>query len=396
MTDLAVDDLTRPLGRAEGAARPRFSVPARTVAGVLAGIMVAAAGGQLWLGRRTANVAIAEITRAEPKKQPSASEPAVAARAEPAVDASKPVMNAQEMENASGVTVVRGAGPGAPQSLLIQIGQTSKPAIAPPDRKLLEKSRYGALPRIGADGARPSQVYARAAAPVAGKPRIAIVIGGVGVSQQATSDAIAKLPEQVSLAFAPYSGDLDRQLQRARDGGHELFLQAPMEPFDYPENDPGPHTLRVGASDADNLDKLQWVMSRIQGYVGVVNFMGAKFTAQETALKPMLKEIADRGLLLLDDGSSNRSRMVESAAALKAPAGRADSVIDGVLRGEAIDRELTRLEQIARDKGVAIGAASALPITIDRIARWAKGLEAKGIVLVPVSNAIAAPRKEAP
>lgn len=362
--------------------------------GALAGVMAAAAAGQLWLGRKTTSVGVAEIRRLEQPK-PANSPAAATAAAQPAVDAAKPVMNAQEMETASGVTVVRGAGVGAPQSLLIQIGP-SKAAIAAPDRKLLEKSRYGALPRIGPDGTRPSQAYARpvAAASVAGKPRIAIIVGGMGVSQQATSDAIAKLPEPVSFAFAPYGGDLDRQLQRAREAGHELFVQAPMEPFDYPENDPGPHTLRVAASDAENIDKLQWVMSRIQGYVGVVNFMGAKFTAQETALKPVLKEIADRGLLVLDDGSSNRSRLIEAAAGARAPAARADSVIDAILRGDAIDRELARLEQIARDKGVAIGAASSLPVTIERVGRWAKSLEAKGIALVPVSNVIAAPRKE--
>ncbi|MBN9064594.1 MAG: hypothetical protein BGP06_01305 [Rhizobiales bacterium 65-9] len=390
MSDLAADDLTRPLGRSEPSERRRFVVSARTAFGALAGVLAIVAAAQLWFARGDGRVAVAEIARAAPPAAPVAP-PAAPEKKEPAPAeaAERPVMNAQEMETASGVTVIRGGGAGAPQSMVIRIDQQGASAIAAPDRMLLEKSRYGALPRIGPDGTRPAQAYAR---PFAGdgKPRIAILVGGLGVSQQATSDALSKLPGPISVAFAPYGGDLDRLVQRARDTGHELFLQAPMEPFDYPDNDPGPHTLRVGVSDADNLDKLHWVMSRIQGYVGVVNFMGAKFTAQETALRPVVKDVADRGLLLFDDGSSNRSRLVASADALKGQAARADAVIDSTLRAEAIDRELAKLEQTARDRGYAIGAASALPVTIDRLARWAKTLEAKGIVLAPVTGVVAA------
>ncbi|WP_342359771.1 divergent polysaccharide deacetylase family protein [Terrarubrum flagellatum] len=397
MTDLASDDLSRPLGHPERAARPRFAVSARTIAGVLSGVMVATFAGQIWLGRSAApGMNVAEIRRTSDKPAPSA--PAATVKVDPSIDspADKPRMNAQEMENSSGVTVVRGGGVGAPESVIIQVAPPAKLSIAAPDKKLLDRSRHGALPKIAADGTRPSQYYARpvAADSVAGKPRIAILVGGLGVSQTATSDAIAKLPGAVSLAFAPYGGELDRQTQRARAEGHELFMQAPMEPFDYPDNDPGPHTLRTGVADAENLDKLQWVMSRIQGYVGVVNYMGAKFSADGAPLAPMLKEMANRGLMIVDDGSSNRSQIVSVAQGLKAPAARADSVIDAVLRADAIDKELAKLETMARDKGVAIGAASALPMTIDRIARWARALDAKGIVLVPVSYAVTTGKKD--
>jgi polysaccharide deacetylase 2 family uncharacterized protein YibQ len=131
-------------------------------------------------------------------------------------------------------------------------------------------------------------------------------------------------------------------------------------------------------------------MSRFPGYVGLVNYMGAKFTSTDAALGPVLKETADRGLVFLDDGSSGRSRVGAVAETVRLPAARADGLIDGLPKPAAIDTELSRLETMARDKGLAIGTASALPVTIERIAQWAKTLEAKGLVLVPVSAAIAA------
>jgi polysaccharide deacetylase 2 family uncharacterized protein YibQ len=170
------------------------------------------------------------------------------------------------------------------------------------------------------------------------------------------------------------------------------MLQVPMEPFDYPDNDPGPHTLTVGAKGQDNLEKLHWAMGRFTGYTGLVNFMGAKLTADEAALAPILREIGGRGLTFLDDGSSSRSLAVALGPASRTPAAQADLVLDGVPRPELIDKELAKLEETARRKGFAIGTASALPLTVERIARWARSLESRNILLVPVSSAFAGER----
>jgi polysaccharide deacetylase 2 family uncharacterized protein YibQ len=279
-------------------------------------------------------------------------------------------------------------GPAAPEPAAAPPGADGASVkLAPaPDPRLVERTSFGMLPRIGMDGALPWKVYARpvGASERAG-PRIAILIGGLGVGQGTTTDAIMKLPPAVTLAFAPYGTDLERSSARAREEGHEILLQVPMEPFDYPDNDPGPHTLTVRAGRQDNIDRLHWVMGRIAGYVGLVNFMGARLTADETALQPILKEIGSRGLLFLDDGSSSRSVLAEGGST-SAPIGRAQVVIDAVASADAIDRELGRLESLARDKGRAIGTAGALPVTIDRIVRWSKELSSRGVQLVPVSS----------
>ena len=64
-------------------------------------------------------------------------------------------------------------------------------------------------------------------------------------------------------------------------------------------------------------------------------------------------------------------------------------VIDGAPRPEAIDAELARLEELAKKRGFALGTASALPLTVDRILRWTRILEARNILIVPVSAAFA-------
>lgn len=299
--------------------------------------------------------------------------------------------SARQLESESGVTVVR-PGADAPGAIVITIPDSLAPVrLAPaPDSRLVERTRHGLLPKLGPDGATPAQVYARPAGPPpAGKiaGRIAILVGGLGISQSGTADAIAKLPGAVSLAFAPYGAELERTVQRARGEGHEVFLQLPMEPFDYPDNDPGPHTLLTGPKSTDNIDRLNWVLGRFTGYVGIVNFLGGRLTSDEAALSPILRELAGRGLMVVDDGSSARSLLASSATRAQIPAMKVDRVIDTVARPDAIDKELAAIEAMAREQGVAVASASALPVSIERIARWAQSLEAKGLMIVPVSAA---------
>ena len=258
----------------------------------------------------------------------------------------------------------------------------------PGDSRLMEPTRHGSIPRIAPDGTRPSVAYAhpRSLAPAkADLPRIAIIVSGLGISASGTAEAFDKLPAPVTFAFAPSGADLDALSARATAANHEVLLQAPMEPFDYPNNDPGPQTLLTSLSPEQNIDRLHWLMSRFSGYVGVIGYMGARFTASEQALSPVLRETAKRGLIFVDDNASPRSLAGQVAGSQNLPFVKTDVVLDAVPTPVEIDRALARLELAAREHGSVVGLANALPGSIARIAAWAKTVEARGFVLVPVS-----------
>jgi polysaccharide deacetylase 2 family uncharacterized protein YibQ len=254
--------------------------------------------------------------------------------------------------------------------------------------KLLETSRHGAIPKIGPDGARPSAVYARPVSIPAAKkdfPKVAIIIGSLGVSASGTVEALEQLPGPVTLAFTPYGADVERLVESASSKRHEILLQVPMEPFDYPDNDPGPQTLLTSLGGDQNIDRLHWQMSRIKGYVGVVGFMGARFTSSDQALSPIMRDTAKRGLIYVDNAASQRSVARQIAGSQNLPFARADVILDAVPTTAEIDRALSRLESLARDHGTAIGIAAALPAAVSRIAEWAKKAESRGVILVPIS-----------
>lgn len=257
------------------------------------------------------------------------------------------------------------------------------------DKALLERSRYGFLPKVGANGEKPLLAYSR---PVSGsaasKSRIALIIGGLGINKTTTQRTLSELPEEVTLAFAPYADGLLDWMARSRNRGHELLMQLPLEPFDYPNNDPGPRTLLVESQWNDNEDKLHWLLSRMTNYVGVINYLGARYSASPDALGSLFSELRNRGLMYVDDGSTPLSRAGEVAFDRKLPFAQSSLVIDSVLTEEDIDARLLELEGLARDKGTVIGVASAFPITIDRLVRWAKDADRRGVKLIPISGTL--------
>lgn len=256
-----------------------------------------------------------------------------------------------------------------------------------PIRRLVEKTAFGPLPKVSGK-LTPAKAYAR---PVdrnslkATKGKIAIVIGGMGLSAESTKKAVSALPGPVTLAFAPYGKGLQRWINRARRRGHEILLQLPMEPFNYPATSPGPDPLLTGLQPQENLNRLKRYMGRFTGYTGVTNYMGAKFTSEPGALGPVLAELKRRGLTYLDDGTSGRSKTHELGQRLSLGVARAHKVIDRVQDPVQIRANLEKLEAIALKRGVAVAVGSGLPETITEVSQWANTLSEKGIALIPVS-----------
>lgn len=397
---MSIDDLTTPLG-GRRAKRRRYRLPfsatqalAAVLALFLAGFVgFAIFGDNPFGGEPVVRVAITPAQVQTPVPAPAdagkAAAPAPAVTAKPADPAGQKTITI--IDGSSGarrdVTV-----PNAEDGTQTPASSASAPSAAV-DPRLLEASRYGMIPVIAADGTRPSKAYAAGSdaqrTRAAALPNVGIVIVGLGIGSARNADAVIKLPGAITLAFTPYGADGAKLVERARAQGHEVLLQLPMEPFDYPDNDPGPQTLLTTLSSEQNVDRMHWHMSRFQGYVGVANFMGARFVTSEKALEPVMQQAAKRGLVFLDDNSASRSVIAQLADAQAVPYARADATIDSVPTASEIDRALAGLENLARQRGAAIGIASALPVSIDRIAAWSKSLESRGIALVPLTMAIA-------
>ncbi len=301
--------------------------------------------------------------------------------------AEKPPEKPKEMAKAEPEPAkAKEAAPEKPTPEKTQVAALPEPKLSPaPDPNLVEHGREGPLPIIGPDGREPWQVYARPFDQTDKRPRIAVVITDLGLSGAATETAIQQLPGSVSLAFSPYAKGLDQWTNLARAAGHEVLMDLPMEPIDYPEQDPGPYTLLTSIDPRQNLFKMQWLLSRTTGYVGVTNHMGSRFTTSGPDLKPVLDAIKARGLLFLDSRSSDQSIAAKMASDMGMPTTFNSRFIDAEASRDAIDGELDEVEKLAKKTGFAVAMGTAYPVTMERVAAWVPKAEQRGFAIAPVS-----------
>ncbi|TPK85422.1 divergent polysaccharide deacetylase family protein [Mesorhizobium sp. B2-4-17] len=386
-------DIERPLGQTVRAPRAARRVSAGVIAASAIVLVVVGVSAAIALRekpfRKPQEVAIStpKVTAAG---EPAASPPGLAPAATPKVETPAKTGGPQIIH----VQTEEGDGP--PRAPIVirdpsTVGQNLKIAHIP-DKALIEASETGPLPMRSADGRRPFDVYARPWSGARGA-RVAIVIGGLAVSQTGTQAAIAKLPPEVTLAFAPQGNSIGRWMQAARQSGHEIVMQVPLEPFDYPNVNPGRNTLTVAASAEENLKSLHWALSRTTNYTGVMNYMGARFSADTAAMEPFMAELGKRGLAYIDDGSSARSLAPDLALKDGVPFVAGDMAIDAVQDRGAILKKLDSLEATARAKGTAVGIGSAFDLTVDTVSSWVAEAKKRGIEIVPISAVAIDPQK---
>lgn len=381
-------DIERPLGQALPPSGPRRRLlPSPSALGIGAGALaILAVSSAIALREQPFRNPAISVTSTPETAEAEPVSPEVAVAKAPTVakqsGASIIHVDPKDAAKGSGVIVIR--DPSA-------VGQDLSSAHLP-DRALIEDSATGPLPMRAADGRRPVDVYARPWSGARGA-RVAIVIGGLAVSQTGTQAAIEKLPAEVTLAFASQGNSIGRWMQAARRKGHEILIQAPLEPFDYPNVNPGRNTLTVDASADENIERLRWTLSRTTNYTGIMNYMGARFVADSSAMEPVMAELASRGLLYLDDGTTARTVAPDLALKDRVPLASGDAVIDSERDRGAILKKLDQLEATARAKGFALGTGSAFDVTVDAVTSWVAEAKKRGIEIVPVSAVAIDPEK---
>ena len=227
--------------------------------------------------------------------------------------------------------------------------------------------------------------FARAFDKNGARPRVAVIVTGLGLTRDATFRAIEDMPPEVTLAFSPYADNLAPLVERARARGHEVLLAVPMEPADLRRRDAGPAALTVSHSEAATRQRLAWMTGRIHSHVGIIGDLGDRFARDPVAMKPLFEELAAKGLLYIE----NRLESPGPAAASNGvPAAAVTVWLDRDLSADAIDSEIAAAEARARRGGSVVVVARPYPVTLARVAAWMKTFDRKALVAAPVSAVV--------
>jgi len=273
-----------------------------------------------------------------------------------------------------------------PKPAALRPGRETPGPIADPDPALLEPAPGFApnqLPQIASDGRLPMQVYAAGFDSSSRRPRVGLVLAGLGLNRADSEAAVRALPHGVTLAISPYAQDTGRLLSTARSTEHEYLISIPMEPQGFPLNDPGKQALMTSLSLEQNRARLIWVLSRIQGYVGAIGAegsqLGERFASLPEEMGLVLGELKKRGLLYVDPRSGSPPPALVWGRSV-------DVIVDDPPTAADIENKLAQLAQVARTKGSALGfAGTPRPVVLQRLATWAVNLQADGLALAPVS-----------
>lgn len=230
--------------------------------------------------------------------------------------------------------------------------------------------------------------HAVAAPRTNGLPMIAVVIDDMGVDRKHTEKAML-LRAPLTLSFLTYAEDLDRWTEAAHKRGHELMLHVPMEPQGE-KYDPGPDVLEVGLNPEEIRRRLVWGLNRFDGFVGINNHMGSRFTADNVGMRVVMEELRKRGLLWLDSVTTEKSVGADMAKRFSVPTVSRNVFIDNDGNVAAVKAQLVKAEAHARKHGIAIAIGHPREATIEALAAWLPGLEARGVMLVPITAIVKA------
>jgi polysaccharide deacetylase 2 family uncharacterized protein YibQ len=253
---------------------------------------------------------------------------------------------------------------------------------------ITEETEDGPLPIIAADGRQPWLEYSRGFKRADRKPRIALIVTNLGLSATYTKAALKLLPEDITLSFSHVAPRLKSWIREARQKGHEVLMDIPMEPLGFPKNDPGRATLLTSSNEVENLNRLEHVMKKAGGYVGLLGTLGTKFMLHSETFLPILKTIKQRGLIYVDSRSTSRSLGPELASSIQLPRAFNNIFIDKEPSNQKIKDKLDELEKIALKKRFAVGIAQPFPLTIEILSQWAEKLKAKQISLAPITAVV--------
>lgn len=265
--------------------------------------------------------------------------------------------------------------------------EAAKPDTAPAQMAALPAAPPRPLPPlVPAPAGTPAWKHFAVAAPAPnGRPRIVIVIDDMGVDRS-RSEKVAALPGPLTLAWLPYARDLPQQTGKARANGHELIVHMPMEPTG--KDDPGPGALLTRLDEGTLRQRLATNLSAFQGFVGINNHMGSRFTADRTGMAVVMAELGARGLLFLDSRTTANTAAGPLSAHYQVPMLSRDVFLDHVMTAQGVAASLVKVEEIARKNGLAIAIGHPHDVTIAALTQWLPTLQEKGFQLVPLTAAV--------
>jgi len=269
----------------------------------------------------------------------------------------------------------------------IDIPQDAGALPKAPIAGLTRTSKFGPVPIKGSNSA--LSAYKRPFERESGKTPVSLIIGGLGVNRGLTQDAIQNLPADVTLSFAAHSAGLQGLIDSARADGHEVLIEIPMDSATFDPNEPGADkALLTTVAPAENGDRLDWMMSRAQGYAGLINFNGDIYLTRPDIAGPYMDYLSKTGVGFFTDGAFETPALTGISQSTRQPFKSGNGLIDPHPVPRVIAARLKGLSQTATTGSHPVGVGFVYPETISEVQNWIATLDAQNLQLAPATSAL--------
>ena len=217
-------------------------------------------------------------------------------------------------------------------------------------------------------------------------PRIALIVDDIGYDRAIVKKFLSlNLP--ITLSMLPKSPFIKSIVDTARKNHVEIMLHQPMEPFEYPQINPGPGALLTSMTPDELVRQLVQNLEEMPFVSGVNNHMGSKMTANSSQMRQIFSILKQRDLFFIDSRTTEKTICRPSADLLQLPFGERDVFIDHFQDKNFIQKQLHELVRIATSHGGAIGIAHPYNKTYQVLKTVLPELKQK-VNFVPVSELV--------
>ena len=229
----------------------------------------------------------------------------------------------------------------------------------------------------------PARRFARPFTAPEGKPRLGLLLTGLGPDRAVTAAAIAGLPGEVSLSFSSEAKDLAAWIEAARAFGHEALIDLPLQSKD--RRDVGALGILIGLNADETARRIAATAASAPAVFGFAGRGGDALLLDDAAAAMLTGEIARLGLAFIDTSGEPMSQTLPAAKEAGLAAARSSVTLDTQPSRTAVTARLAAAVEVAQEQGSALAVARASPLTITVLADWLRRFDDQAPVPAPAS-----------
>ena len=214
-----------------------------------------------------------------------------------------------------------------------------------------------------------------------------IIIDDAGMNINKLQNLLNLDFENLTIAFLPYSSNLDYQVDLVNKSGYDILVHIPMEPEDS-SKDPGPNALLTSHNMEELRLHIEKNLSMFNNYVGINNHMGSKFTSDFQSIKNFFEIIKSKNIIFVDSKTTSNSLAADMSNEFNIPTLSRDVFIDNQHDKNYVINQLRKAEKVAKNKGYVVVIGHLQKWTIEALAEWYPEAKSNGLIFDTVSSII--------